>query len=70
MLRVLVLAQPNKKDGINFYLMSGKDALKAENMITLFERIKGRPVTDEERATFEKRCAAFKAKHLSDSRQQ
>jgi hypothetical protein len=37
------------------YLMSGADAQKAENIVALFEAIKGRKATDEERADVERR---------------
>jgi hypothetical protein len=36
------------------YLMSGAEAQKAENIIKMFEVLKGRPATDEERADVER----------------
>ena len=40
--------------GITRYLMSGADALKAENIIKMFEAIKGRKATTEEIANVER----------------
>jgi hypothetical protein len=37
------------------YLMSGADAQKVENIIALFEKIKGRSATDKERANVERK---------------
>jgi hypothetical protein len=37
------------------YLMSGADAQNAKNIIALFEAIKGRKATDEERADVERK---------------
>jgi hypothetical protein len=40
---------------ITRYLMPGREAMKAENIIKLFEQLKGRPATDEERANVERK---------------
>jgi hypothetical protein len=37
-------------DKIKWFLMSGADAQQTENILKLFEKIKGRPATSEERA--------------------
>jgi hypothetical protein len=50
------MPRPLKKPGgITRYLMSGADALKAENIIALFEAIKGRKATPQEIANVERR---------------
>ena len=50
-------------DKITWFLMSGADAQQTENILELFQRIKGRPATAEERAELASR--AEKA-HLID----
>jgi hypothetical protein len=44
--------------GVTRYLMSGADAKQAANIIKLFEQIKGRPATAEERAKVERKFKA------------
>jgi hypothetical protein len=44
----------NPPGGITRYLMSGAEALKAENVIKLFEALKGRKATPEEIASVER----------------
>jgi hypothetical protein len=38
------------KSQMKRYLMSGKEAAEPENILRLFEQIKGRAATDEEKA--------------------
>ena len=40
---------------IKWFLMSGKEAMDPENILKLFEKLKGRPATSEERAELSKR---------------
>jgi hypothetical protein len=48
------LTNMNNDKQIHRYLMSGADALKAENIIKLFEQLKGRPATNQEKTNVER----------------
>jgi hypothetical protein len=50
------MPRPSRKSkGITRYLMSGADALKVENIVTLFEQLNGRKATPEEIANVERK---------------
>jgi hypothetical protein len=48
----------NPPGGVTRYLMRGADALKAENIIKLFEALKGRKATPKEIANVERKLKA------------
>jgi hypothetical protein len=65
-----VLAQPaiaammctmdEKPKRLERFLMSGDEAQQPENILRMFEAIKGRKATPEERAQFERKSPAVK----------
>jgi hypothetical protein len=54
------MAARTKPHRLQHLLMSGAEAQKPENLIRLFEQIKGRKATPEEVAEFERKSPAAK----------
>jgi hypothetical protein len=53
-----------KPKRLQHFLMSGTEAQKPENILRMFEAIKGRKATPEERAKFERKSPAVKDREL------